>query len=66
MRLKGLIYSKGLTQWAIARRLGWSESRLSRFVTGRQVPSHDEFIALSEVLGVSETKLRQFIELKAN
>lgn len=66
MKLKALIYSKGLTQWAIAQRLGWSESRLSRFITGRQVPSNDEFLALSKVLGVPETKLRQLIEVKAN
>lgn len=66
MNLKGLIYSKGLTQWAIAQRLGWSESRLSRFITGRQVPSDDEFIALSKVLGVSDAKLRRLIEIKEN
>jgi len=66
MKLKALIYSKGLTQWDIARRLGWTESRLSRFITGRQLPSDDEFGALSEVLGVPETKLRQLIEVKAN
>ncbi len=66
MRLKALIYGKGFTQWAIARKLGWTESRLSRFITGRQVPSDCELIALSEVLGVSETKLRKLIEMKAN
>ncbi len=66
MKLKALIYSKGLTQWAIARRLGWTESRLSRFITGRQIPSDDEFLALSKVLGVPETKLRQLIEVKGN
>jgi len=66
MMLKALIYSKGLTQWAIAQRLGWSESRLSRFITGRQVPSDDEFVALSEVLAVPERKLRQLINTKAN
>jgi transcriptional regulator with XRE-family HTH domain len=65
MRLKALIYGKGLNQWDVARRLGWTESRLSRFITGRQVPSDDEFIALSKVLGVPETKLRQLINTKA-
>jgi transcriptional regulator with XRE-family HTH domain len=62
MKLKALIYSKGVNQWTVAKRLGWTESHLSRIITGRQVPSDDEFIALSEVLGVSETKLRQFIK----
>jgi transcriptional regulator with XRE-family HTH domain len=66
MKLKALIYGMGLTQWDIARRLGWTESRLSRFITGRQVPSDDEFDALSDVLGVPERKLRQLIEVKAN
>ena len=65
MKLKALIYSKGLTQWAIARRLGWTESRLSRFITGRQIPSNGELIALSKALGVPEAKLRQLIEGKA-
>lgn len=62
MKLKALIYSKGLTQWDIARRLGWTESRLSRFITGRQVPSNGELTALSKVLGVPETKLHQLMK----
>jgi transcriptional regulator with XRE-family HTH domain len=66
MKLKALIYSKGLTQWAIAQRLGWTESRLSRFITGRQIPSDAEVIALSKVLGVPEAKIRQLIAVKAN
>lgn len=65
MKLKALIYGMGLTQWDIARRLGWTESRLSCFITGRQVPSDGEVIALSKVLGVSEAKLRQLIEVKS-
>jgi len=64
MKLKALIYSQGLCQWDIARRLGWTESRLSRFITGRQVPSKDELIALSEVLHISVAKLRQSIKTK--
>jgi transcriptional regulator with XRE-family HTH domain len=66
MKLKALIYSKGLTQWDIARRLGWTESRLSRFITGRQIPSNDELIALSGILGVPEPKLRHLINTKIN
>jgi transcriptional regulator with XRE-family HTH domain len=65
MKLKALIYSKGLNQWDIAKRLGWTESRLSRFITGRQIPSDGEVIALSKVLGVHEAKLRQLIEMKS-
>jgi transcriptional regulator with XRE-family HTH domain len=61
MRLKALIYGNGLTQWAVAQRLGWTESRLSRFVTGRQIPSHEELEALSGVLGVPEPRLRQLL-----
>lgn len=63
MRLKGLIYTKGLSQWAVAQKLGWTESRLSRVVTGRQIPTDEEFTALSRVLGVSETKIRQLIDV---
>jgi transcriptional regulator with XRE-family HTH domain len=66
MKLKALIYNKGLNQWDIAKRLGWTESRLSRFITGRQIPSDDEVIALSKVLGVPEAKIRQLIAVKAN
>jgi transcriptional regulator with XRE-family HTH domain len=66
MTLKALIYSQGLTQWDIARRLGWTESRLSRFITGRQMPSNEELTALSGVLGVSEPRLRRLIELRVN
>jgi transcriptional regulator with XRE-family HTH domain len=66
MNLKSFIYSKGLSQWDVAKRLGWTETRLSRFITGRQVPSEAEVIALSEVLGLSVSKLRQFMDSEAN
>ncbi len=64
MKLKALIYSKGLKQWDIARRLGWTESRLSRFITGRQKLSHEELISLSEALEISECELSRIIEVK--
>jgi transcriptional regulator with XRE-family HTH domain len=66
MKLKVLIYSNGFNQWDIARRLGWTESRLSRFITGRQVPSDEELMALSGILGVPKQKLRQLINTNAN
>lgn len=64
MKLKALIFSKGFKQWDIARQLGWTESRLSRFITGRQVPSNKDLTALSRVLGVPVRQLRQLIEVK--
>jgi transcriptional regulator with XRE-family HTH domain len=61
MKLKALIYDKGLNQWEIARRLGWTESRLSRYITGRQFPSDEDLLRLSAVLKISEDELRQIL-----
>jgi len=66
MTLKSLIYSKGLTQWDIAKRLGWTESRLSRYITGRQLPSNVDLSSLSSVLEVPENELRRIIGMPSN
>lgn len=66
MKLKSLIYGKGFSQWDVARRLGWTESKLSRYITGRQLPSDDDLQALSGVLEISENELRQIIEMSPN
>lgn len=66
MKLKSLIYGKGFSQWDVARRLGWTESKLSRYITGRQLPSDDDLLALSGVLEISENELRQIIEMSPN
>ena len=66
MKLKALIYSKGLSQWDVARRLGWTESRLSRYITGRQLPSNGDLLSLSRVLEVPENELRLIIGMPSN
>ena len=50
VNLKALIYSKGLTQWDVCRKIGWNESRLSRVVTGRQCPSDEDLATIFDVL----------------
>jgi transcriptional regulator with XRE-family HTH domain len=62
MNLKALIFSKGLTQWELCRRIGWHESKLSRIVTGRQSLSPDELQVLAKVLKVSVKELQDAIE----
>jgi len=57
--LKSLIYQSGKSQWEICRKLNWPEAKLSRFVTGRRLPSKDDIDALAKVLGVSPEELQQ-------
>lgn len=57
--LKSLIYKKGKSQWEICRELNWPEAKLSRFVTGRRVPSQKDIEALAKVLGLSPEELQQ-------
>jgi len=57
--LKSLIYKSGKSQWEICRELNWPEAKLSRFVTGRRVPSKDDIEALAKILGVSAEELRE-------
>ena len=62
MKLKSLIYGKGLSQWDVAKQLKWSESKLSRFITGRQLPSNEDLLRLSRVLKVPENELRKIFK----
>lgn len=57
--LKSLIYKVGKSQWEICRELNWPEAKLSRFVTGRRVPSQQDIEALAKVLGLSIEDLQQ-------
>ncbi len=57
--LKSLIYKTGKSQWEICRELNWPEAKLSRFVTGRRVPSHRDIEALAKVLSLSSEELHQ-------
>lgn len=57
--LKSLIYKNGKSQWEICRELNWPEAKLSRFVTGRRVPSQKDIEALAKVLGLSPEDLQQ-------
>jgi len=57
--LKSLIYKNGKSQWEICRELNWPEAKLSRFVTGRRVPSQQDIEALAKVLGLSPEDLQQ-------
>jgi transcriptional regulator with XRE-family HTH domain len=56
-RLKSLIFKAGKSQWQICQELNWPEAKLSRFVTGRRVPSSEDVEALAPVLGVSRHEL---------
>jgi transcriptional regulator with XRE-family HTH domain len=58
-KLKNLIFKSGKSQWQICRELNWPEAKLSRFVTGRRVPSPDDLETLASALGVSHQELRE-------
>lgn len=57
--IKSLIYKNGLSQWEICRKLNWPEAKLSRFVTGRRIPSQNDVEALAKVLEMSPEELRE-------
>lgn len=63
MNLKGLIYGRGFTQWGIARKLNWTESRVSRIVTGRVCPSEEDLEAISSVLELGVKDLEDVIQV---
>lgn len=58
-KLKNLIFKTGKSQWQICQELNWPEAKLSRFVTGRRIPSGDDLEALAPVLGVSRQELEE-------
>ena len=58
-KLKNLIFQSGKSQWQICQELNWPEAKLSRFVTGRRIPSRDDLVALAPVLGVSRHELQE-------
>jgi transcriptional regulator with XRE-family HTH domain len=59
--LKSLIYRHGRSQWEICQELHWPEAKLSRFVTGRRIPSRDDLQALAKVLKISVKELQDGI-----
>ncbi len=61
-KLKNLIYKSGKSQWQICRELNWPEAKLSRFVTGRRVPSPVDLQALESALGVSHQELQESLQ----
>ena len=61
-QLKSLVVQTGKHQWKIAQELGWPENKLSRFVTGRMVPTQVEAEELAKVLGISPEKLQEAIK----
>lgn len=61
MKLKALIFSKGLTQWQLCQRIGWHESKLSRIITGRTSPSPNDLKVLALALGVSPENLQRIV-----
>ena len=59
LRIKQLIASKGLTQTAVAQRLGVAPMTVSSWCTGRAYPSIDMLERLANVL---EVKITEFFE----
>ncbi len=55
--LKITLLRTGLPQYALAQSLGWSESRLSRIVSGRIQPTAQERDSIAEQLGVPRDQL---------
>jgi len=51
--LKELILREGRTQWGICKALHWDEAKLSRFITGRRIPSDADITALAKELDLS-------------
>jgi transcriptional regulator with XRE-family HTH domain len=52
---------RGLTQDALAERLGTTQSSVSAWVTGRSLPSPQHIFALEEAFGVSQGTLAALV-----
>lgn len=52
-KLKLLLFRSGFHQYEVARRLGCTETRVSRLARGRVSPTQEECELLAGILGVS-------------
>lgn len=60
-KLKGRIKAAGLTQRAVAEKLGICEHALSRKLTGKRAFKLNEILALAEVLGIEHPIAEEFL-----
>ena len=51
--LKSLLEKRGMTQRALAEKLGTTEVTVSRYTSGNRTPNVETTVAIAEVLGVS-------------
>ena len=51
-RFRAIAFIRGLTQQAIAERLGVSEPTISRYASGNRTPNLETLVALADVLNV--------------
>lgn len=58
-RLQNARKRAGMTGMQMATHLGWSQSKISKIETGRQVPTEDDLDAWISACGVSELEARQ-------
>lgn len=55
--LKSLLEKRGMTQRALAEKLGTTEVTVSRYTSGNRTPNVETTVAIAEVLGVSLDQL---------
>lgn len=58
-KLKIIILERKFKQREVAQALGWSDSKLSDFITGRRVPNEEDLGDLAGVLSMPVEKLRK-------
>jgi transcriptional regulator with XRE-family HTH domain len=61
-RLRELRRAAGLSGPALAAQLGWSQSRIAKFETGRVIPSPENVQALTSALGASPEVTQALLE----
>ena len=55
--LKNLLEKRGMTQRALAEKLGTTEVTVSRYTSGNRTPNVETTVAIAEILGVSLDRL---------
>ena len=55
--LKSLLEKRGMTQRALAEKLGTTEVTVSRYTSGNRTPNIETTVAIAEILGVSLDQL---------
>lgn len=60
LEVRGLIYSKYVSEAACAKDIGWPRQKLNKITNGNKIPDLEEVATLAEILDVAIGDMAQF------